>query len=396
MKEIIVNNSEEKRIIALVENGELVEIYEEYESIEILQGNIYIGKITDVLPGMQAAFVDIGNEKNAFLHIKDILPKQSNKTGNKNEDLSKYNIKDYVKVGMPVLVEVKKDETGKKGPKVSTNLNIAGKFSVIIPNSNFVTVSQKLSDNQQIDKLKNMVEKLKLTNYGVIVRTSAVNKSEEEIGQDIFSTINLYEGIKEKFEEISNKENFKPQLLYEKGNIIKRLLLDVGNTDLEKIVVNSKELYDNIKIMIEENQQNDKIKLELINKENILDIYDLEKQISKSLNRKVWLKCGGFITIDSTEALTAIDVNTGKFTGKENIEQTVLKVNKEATIEIVKQLRLRNIGGIIVIDYIDMQTKEDEIIIQELLQEKLKTDRVKTQVVGFTKLHLLEMTRKRY
>lgn len=396
MKEIIVNSSEDKGIIALVEEGNLVEIYEEYENIEILQGNIYIGKITDVLPGMQAAFVDIGNEKNAFLHIKDILPKQSNKTGNKNEDLSKYNIKDYVKVGMPVLVEVKKDETGKKSPKVSTNLNIAGKFSVIIPNNNFVTVSQKINDENQIIKLKNMVEKLNLNNYGIIVRTSAINKSEKEIQEDIFSTINLYENIKEKFEKISTEKNFKPQLLYEKGNIIKRLLLDVGNTDLERIIVNNKNVFDNIKIMLESNQQSEKIKLELINKENILDIYDLEKQINKILNRKVWLKCGGFITIDTTEALTAIDVNTGKFTGKESIEQTVLKVNKEATIEIVKQLRLRNIGGIIVIDYIDMLAKEDEIVIQELLQENLKTDRAKTQVVGFTKLHLLEMTRKRY
>ena len=392
MKEIIVNSAEDKSIITVVEDGNLLEKYEEYDNLERLEGNIYLGKVVDILPGMQAAFVDIGDNKNAFLHIKDILPKVSNQTGNKNEDLNKYNIKDYVKTGMPVMVEVKKDKTDKKGAKVSTNLNIAGKFVVIIPNSEFITISQKIEDRKDIERLNNIVNKLEINNYGIIIRTSAVNASEEQIKEDIQEVISIYEGVKNNADKIIKNKEKIPALLYEKGSIIKRLLLDIGHQGLDRVVVNSESVSNLVKEFLEE--INLKIDVEFIKKENILDMYNLEKQIEKISNRKIWLNCGGFITIDQTEALTAIDVNSGKFTGKENIEKTVLKVNSEATIEIAKQIRARDIGGIVIIDYIDMDKKEDEEIIQNLLLEHLKKDRAKTQVVGFTKLHLLEMTRK--
>lgn len=392
MKEIIVNSAEDKSIITVVEDGNLLEKYEEYDNLERLEGNIYLGKVVDILPGMQAAFVDIGDNKNAFLHIKDILPKVSNQTGNKNEDLNKYNIKDYVKTGMPVMVEVKKDKTDKKGAKVSTNLNIAGKFVVIIPNSEFITISQKIEDRKDIERLNNIVNKLEINNYGIIIRTSAVSASEEQIKEDIQEVISIYEGVKNNADKIIKNKEKIPALLYEKGSIIKRLLLDIGHQGLDRVVVNSESVSNLVKEFLEE--INLKIDVEFIKKENILDMYNLEKQIEKISNRKIWLNCGGFITIDQTEALTAIDVNSGKFTGKENIEKTVLKVNSEATIEIAKQIRARDIGGIVIIDYIDMDKKEDEEIIQNLLLEHLKKDRAKTQVVGFTKLHLLEMTRK--
>lgn len=392
MKEIIVDTTKEKSIISVVEDGSLIEKYEEYDELERLEGNIYLGIVTDILPGMQAAFVDIGDSKNAFLHIKDILPKVSNQTGNKHEDLNKYNIKDYVRIGMPVVVEVKKDKTDKKGAKVSTNLNIAGKFSVLIPNNEFITISQKIEDNMQIERLGKIVDNLKIKNYGIIIRTSAVNATEIQLKEDIESLVDIYEKIKTKSDTLIKNNNLKPTLLFEKGNIVKRLLLDIGNQGLDKIIVNNKHVYKNISEML--NEFDLKIKIQLVEKENILDLYNLKKQIEKTSNRKIWLNCGGFITIDQTEALTAIDVNTGKFTGKENIEKTVLKVNSEATIEIAKQIRARDIGGIIIIDYIDMDTKEDEEIIQNLLLDNLKKDRAKTQVVGFTKLHLLEMTRK--
>ena len=362
MKEIIVSCTKDKNTIVVVEDGNLIEKYEEYNELQGLEGNIYLGKITNILPGMQAAFVDIGNGKNAFLHIKDIIPKKSNQTGNKNEDLNKYNIKDYVKVGMPVIVQVKKDKTDKKGAKVSTNLNIPGKFIVIIPNSEFVTISQKIEDNNEASRLSNIVKDLNIKNYGIIIRTSARNISKQDIVKDIKEVIKIYENIKEQADRVvSNYEN-------------------------------NKDIYNDISIYLE--KMNIKANLTLLEKNDILDIYNLKKQIEKISNRKIWLKCGGFITIDKTEALTAIDVNTGKFTGKENIQQTVLKVNSEATIEIAKQIRARDIGGIIIIDYIDMDLKEDEEIIQKLLIENVKKDRTKTQVIGFTKLHLLEMTRK--
>ena len=393
MKEIIVNSAEDKNTIVVTENGILLEKYEEYDELERLEGNIYLGIVTDILPGMQAAFVDIGDCKNAFLHIKDIIPKISNQTGNKNEDFNKYDIKKYVKVGMPVIVEVKKDKTDKKGAKVSANLNIAGKFVVIIPNTEFVTISQKIEDNAQIDRLSSIVKNLNIKNYGIIIRTSAVNASESQIEEDINSVINLYENVKEKANQAIKNGNNKPTLLYEKGSIVQRLLLDIGNQGLDRVIVNEKSTFEKITELVRKsNLQN--VKVEFCEKESILDLYDLEKQINKISNRKVWLNCGGFITIDQTEALTAIDVNSGKFTGKENIEKTVLKVNSEATVEIAKQIRARDIGGIIIVDYIDMDTKDDEEIIQNLLIENLKKDRAKTQVIGFTKLHLLEMTRK--
>lgn len=393
MKEIIVNNAKDKKIISVVEDSRLIEKYEECEEIDRIEGNIYLGIITDVLPGMQAAFVDIGDEKNAFLHIKDILPKASNETGNKNEDLSKYNIKDYVKVGMPVIVEVKKDKTDKKGAKVSANLNLAGKFVVLIPNSEFITISQKIENSIEVENLVKNIQEMNIKNYGVILRTSAINATKEQLEEDVKNVIELHKNIQQKAQETINKSNTNPQLLYSKGGIINRLLLDLGNQDLTKIIVNNSSDFQEIKQLIKDSNLN--TECELIERENILDIYNLENQIEKISNRKVWLKCGGFITIDKTEALTAIDVNTGKFTGKESIEKTVLKVNLEATTEIAKQLRARDIGGIVVIDYIDMDNKQDEEEVQNLLIENLKKDRAKTQVVGFTKLHLLEMTRKR-
>lgn len=392
MKEIVVNSTKEKNTIVFVENGKLLEKYEEYDGLQRIEGNIYLGKVTDILPGMQAAFVDIGDTQNAFLHIKDILPKVSNKTGNKNEDLNKYDIKDYVKIGMPVIVQVKKDKTGKKGAKVSTNLNISGKFVVIIPNSKFVTISQKIENNDEILRLTNIVNDCKIENYGVIIRTSAINATKQEIKEDIQKVIQIYQNIKNQSQYIIEENENIPSLLYEKGNIINRLLIDVGNQGLDKIVVNNKNVYENVLELLKKYNLN--IDVKLIEQDSILDLYNLERQIEKISNRKVWLDCGGFITIDQTEALTAIDVNSGKFTGKENIEKTVLKVNSEATVEIAKQIRARDIGGIIIVDYIDMDNKEDEEIVQNLLLENLKKDRAKTQVVGFTKLHLLEMTRK--
>lgn len=392
MKEIIVNATNEKKDILFVEDGHLLEKYEEFEEFERLEGNIYLGKVMDILPGMQAAFVDIGDEKNAFLHIKDIVPKVSNQTGNKNEDLNKYNIKDYISVGMPVIVEVKKDKTDKKGAKVSTNLNIAGKFVVIIPNSEFITVSQKIDNENEIKRLSDIVNNLNIKNFGIIIRTSAVNATEIQIAEDIKELVDIYNNVKEKADKIKQQKDFEPTLLYEKGNIIKRLLLDIGNQGLKRVLVNDKNDCQSIKNLAKESNLD--IAVELYENREILELYNLRKQIEKFTNRKVWLDCGGFITIDQTEALTAIDVNTGKFTGKENIEKTVLKVNSEATIEIAKQIRARDIGGIIIVDYIDMNKKEDEEIVQNLLLDNLRKDRAKTQVVGFTKLHLLEMTRK--
>lgn len=395
MQELIISQDEQKnKIIALVENGKLVEKYEETNNIQRLEGNIYLGKVENVLIGMQAAFVDIGAEKNTFIHIKDIIPKVSNKTGNKNEKLSKYDIKNYIQTGMPILVQVKRDSTNKKGARVSTHITIPGRFVVLMPNSEFITISKKIQKEEEKNRLVQIAKSILPNGYGVIIRTSANGKEQKLIENDIKKVLNQYNQILNKAEQVKNTKNFTPVALYKNNGIIEKLLTDIMDQELARIITNSPEINNYISNFLQDTGLNEKIKLELKQNEDILNIYDVNDQIEKANNRKIWLKCGGFITIDKTEALTAIDVNSGKYTGNKDLEQTIFTVNKEATIEIAKQLRLRDIGGIVIIDYIDMEKKETKQKILEIFEENIKKDRSKLQIIGFTPLDLLEITRK--
>ena len=395
MREILVNVDEQNnKTIVVVENGKLIEKYQENYGEERLEGNIYLGKVENVLLGMQAAFVDIGKEKNTFIHIRDIIPKASNETGNKNEPLNKHNIKNYMKTGMPILVQIKKDATSKKGARVSTHINLSGRYAVLMPNSNFITISKKIEKETEKNRLLKIVKEIVPQNYGIIIRTSAEEKSEEEIKRDINNLIITWQEIVNKYEKAKKRTTFTPQLIYKNQGIIEKLIIDLIDQDLSKVIVNDEKTYENIKKVLEKIALETDVKVELKKEKNILNIYEIQEQLEKANNRKIWLKCGGFITIDKTEALTAIDVNSGKYVGTKDLEKTIFTVNKEATIEITKQIRLRDIGGIIIIDYIDMENKEDKAKILEILEENLKKDRSKTQVIGFTPLDLLEMTRK--
>ena len=395
MREILVNVDEQNnKTIVVVENGKLIEKYQENYGEERLEGNIYLGKVENVLLGMQAAFVDIGKEKNTFIHIRDIIPKASNETGNKNEPLNKHNIKNYIKTGMPILVQIKKDATSKKGARVSTHINLSGRYAVLMPNSNFITISKKIEKETEKNRLLKIVKEIVPQNYGIIIRTSAEEKSEEEIKRDINNLIITWQEIVNKYEKVKKQTTFTPQLIYKNQGIIEKLIIDLIDQDLSKVIVNEEKTYENIKKVLEKIALETDVKVELKKEKNILNIYEIQEQLEKANNRKIWLKCGGFITIDKTEALTAIDVNSGKYVGTKDLEKTIFTVNKEATIEITKQIRLRDIGGIIIIDYIDMENKEDKAKILEILEENLKKDSSKTQVLGFTPLDLLEMTRK--
>ena len=385
MKEIIINNDEGKSNIVVLEDRKVVEHYCDYYDNKTIEGNIYIGKVVSVLQGMQAAFVDIGEEKNAFLHIKDVLPKVSNITGNKNEKMNGIDISKYVRVGMPILVQVKKDKVETKGARISTDINIPGRYIALIPNSDFVTVSNKIEAKKERERLKKIVETNISNGFGVVIRTAAEGKNDEELISELKRLECIYKDITVKYEELKNDS---PQKIYDVGGIINKILLAMIE-NVEKISVNNKNIYD----FINREYPESRTILNLVEDDNIFDD-DIIAQIEKLENRKIWLNCGGFITIDRTEALTAIDVNTGKYTGKGTLEETIFKVNEEATFEIAKQLRARDIGGIIIIDYIDMEEKESENKIMELLNKCLKQDRAKTQVIGFTPLHLLEMTRK--
>ena len=390
MQELLIDVDNENKKILLVENGKLIEKYEENPGRDRLEGNIFLGIVENILPGMQAAFVNIGKEKNTFIHIRDVVPKISEVTGNKNENFGNYNIKDYLKVGMPIMVQVKKDSTNKKGARISMHISIPGRFIVLIPNEKFITLSQKIDNKEEREKLLSIVKENMPEGYGAIIRTSAMSKEKEEIITDIKRTVEAYKDVEQAFEKAKQQKNLQPKMIYKSENVVQRLLTDLMDQDLYRICTNDEKEYNEISKRLKE--ANKTIKLEM--QANILDMYNIKNQLEELENRKIWLKCGGFITIDKTEALTAIDVNSGKYTGKKDLEQTIFTVNKEATIEIARQLRLRDNGEIIIIDYIDMQNKENEEIILELLRENLKKDRSKTQIVGFSKLNLLEMTRK--
>lgn len=400
MKDIIINKNEDgSNLIALVENGKLIEKYDDDESIKANEGNIYCGIVRDLLPGMQSAFVDIGEDKNAFTHIKDVIPKVSNVTGNKDENLEKYKIKDYLKVNMPVLVQVKKSEENLKGARVSTHISITGRLSVLMINVDFITVSQKIENKEERARLKKLASEIlselnEDSKYGLILRTSAEGKEKAEMEKDVADLIEIWKKIKASYDE--NFKDKRPQLIFQNYDVISKFLVSVLETDVDRVIVNSKNTYETI---LEYLKKIDKENVEVVLNENedLTKMHDIAEQIEEMKDRKIWLKCGGFITIDKTEALTAIDINSGKFTGKKNSskENTIYKVNQEATVEIAKQLRLRNISGIIVIDYIDMEEEKDRKNIMNLLEKELKKDRSKTQVMGFTKLDLLEMTRKK-
>ena len=388
MTEIIIQKQKEKTIIALIENGKLIEYYEDNsQDNNRKEGNIYIGIVKDIIKGMQAAFVDIGSDKNSFIHLKDVMKKidETKEKLDNNIDITK-----ILQPDMKILVQVKKDSTNQKGARVSTHINLPGKYIALMPNTDIITISQKIEDKKEQKRLIELVKENLSKGNGAVIRTSAEGKGEEII-QDI-------KKVEEKWENIIktsvDPELHEPKLLYESESLIEKMLLDLADEKIDKIIVNTQKDLKKLEEYKKENKEYQNTKIELDKSKNILEKYDLEKQIEKMQNRKIWLKCGGFITIDKTEALTAIDVNTGKYTGTKNLEQTIYKVNEEATIEIAKQLRLRDIGGIIIIDYIDMKDEKNREKIEKLLKEEIKKDRSKVQIEGFTKLDLMELTRK--
>lgn len=380
-KELVICNYNDKKLIALLEDEELVERYEEDENDKSIEGNIYVGKVQNILTGLQSAFVNIGEKKNAFIHVKDILPK----VDITKEDVSEIKpINELVKPGEPLIVEVKKEAIDKKGPRLSTHITLTSRFVVFMPNATFVTVSQKIEDENERDRLKKIVEKYLPENTGAIIRTVAENHSEEDLKEDLLKTI-------DKWKNIQGKQIDKiPQKIYDKGGVLKKTIVDLVDSNLDRIVLENESDKESIQEILDEINSDVKVEID----SEIVAKYKILKQIEDSKNVKVWLKSGAFITIEKTEALVAIDVNSGKFIGKKDVEETITAVNIEAAKEISKQIRLRDISGIIIIDFIDMkQEKSKQAVINEIIRES-KKDRSKIQVEEFTKLNLMEITRK--
>ncbi len=387
MKELIIDVQNEIENIYLVEDETLVEKYVNSKNKKRLEGNIYIGKVQNVVSALQAAFVNVGESKNAFIHFKDLLPKVD-VVKNKGEEVRLSDVEKNIKPGSPIIVEIKRDSYNKKGARVSTHINLPGRYVVLLPNSPFATISQKIEDEIERKRLLEIVKRHLPDGMGAIVRTSAIGKDEEEIKKDL-------ENLIKKWNEIISIEfssNDYPKLIYKANEILDKLLIDIVDKGLEKIHVNNEEIKE---LILEKLSFLDKEDLEVIvDAEDAMIANNIEKQLSVSENRKVWLKSGGFITIDKTEALTAIDVNSAKFIEKKTLEDTAFSINKEAAIEIAKQIRLRDIGGIIVIDFIDMNEEKNKKELVSLFAEEIKKERTKVQIEGFTKLNLLELTRK--
>ncbi len=387
MKELVIYTEGDIENILLVENGILTEKYEDSKYKKRLEGNIYIGKVQNILPGLQAAFVNVGENKNAFIHLKDVLPKVDVTKGNsstwENERIEK-----ILKVGMPIIVEIKRDSYNKKGARASTHINLPGRYMVLLPNSSFVTISQKIEDDEERKRLISLTKEILPENMGAIIRTSAVGKTKDDLERDLKELIKKWNDIINiKFD----KQDF-PKLISKSNGMIDKLLLDLIDKDLKIIHVDTEEM----KSIVENKVKLlDKDDIQIIcDIENVMLKYNIQHQLEVAENRKIWLKSGGFITIDKTEALTAIDVNSAKFTGKVDLENTAFLINKEAAIEIEKQIRLRDIGGIIIIDFIDLKDDKHKKELINLFSDELKKERTRVQIEGFTKLNLLELTRK--
>ena len=376
MNRILVDETSYGTRIGVVENGTLVElIYEKKNSLPIV-GNVYAGKIMNVLPGMQACFVDIGREKNAFLYYGD----DKDNNGNIVKP----------KMGSDVIVQVEKAEMGAKGAVLTKRISFAGKFLVVIPGDDKIGISKKITDSAERKIIKDIIEQLLPENYGIIVRTEGKDKSYEIYEKEIKRLVEKSEGV------LSKAEYAKaPSLLYTEINGVEKVLRDLYNENIDEIVVNSSLDYETLIKLCEEKDISPKKIVMYESDVPMFENYYVASQAKAAFSKHVWLKSGGFIIIEQTEACVVIDVNTGKYTGKADLQKTILKTNLEAADEIARQLRLRNLNGMIIVDFIDMKTEENRKILQKHLEEAVAKDRLQTIVVGMTELGLMQITRKK-
>ena len=389
--ELLVNVTPSETRVALVEHGILQEVHLERQARRGLVGNIYKGKISRVLPGMQAAFVDIGMDKAAFLHASDIVPHTECVDVQEKEHFQVGNIAELVRQGQDIMVQVVKDPISTKGARLTTDITLPSRYLVFMPGSSHVGVSQCIDSESERDRLKNIVQRHVDELGGFIIRTAAEGVGERELEQDTLFLKRLWRKVLER------RGKYKPcSMLYEDLSLAFRILRDFVGAELDKIRVDSRQTFEQLKLFTEEFVPEMVNKLEYYSGDSpIFDLYDVENEIQRALERKVELKSGGYLIIDQTEAMTTIDINTGAFVGHRNLEETIFNTNVEATAAIARQLRLRNLGGIIIIDFIDMQSEDHRRRVLQSLEQALARDRAKTAVNGFSHLGLVEMTRKR-
>ena len=380
--------------LAVLEDGGLAEIYSENEGQEKLAGNIYLGRVVNVLPGMQAAFVDIGEEKNAYLSVADIQVDKKEMgidSSSVESQLCGVSIKKLLKPGQDILVQILKEPGGAKGARASCHLTLPGRLCVLLPTVDCIGISRKITDSAERQRLYNLAAEIKPEGMGLIIRTAAETADEAELKRDIEANVRLWAMIHRR-----STYSKAPALMHRDLSLIYRAVRDMLTGDDIQMYIDNEQQYRVALETADMFSAECKECIHLYNdKRPLFDVYGIDRQVEKALQRRVWLKSGGYLIIDYTEALTVIDVNTGKFTGKSSFNETVLAINCEAAKEIARQLRLRDIAGIIVIDFIDMESDEDKEKLLGCLRDALSNDRAKTNLAGVSSLGLVEMTRKR-
>ena len=395
-KKILINVEDEEIRVAVVDRDKLAEYHTERKDRRGLVGNICKGVVTDVLPGLQSVFIEIGLEKRGFLHINDVSPYTPGDLASFYESrlfplLRTKNVQNLFQKGQEVIVQVAKEGIGLKGPKLTTGITLPGRYLVFMPKTPRIGISHRISVEKERRRLRNIVSEIKPKEHGFILRTASQGKSKEDLKKDSEQLIEKWNDILEKA-----KNARAPVLLCRDIEMIPRVVRDIFTEDIDKIITDDKDSYNEIKIYLEANLPNLADRLELY-KESfpIFDAFEVEEELKKLYKKRVWLKSGGYIVIDQTEALTSIDVNTGKFVGDKDYQKTILKTNIEASGEIARQVRLRDIGGIIIVDFIDMDNENDSKKVLDTFSEALKTDRSRPHIHELSQLGLVEMTRKR-
>ena len=400
MKEIFINVTAGSTRIAIVENGILNDIYIELPEHQRMVGDIYKGRIQNVIPGMQAAFIDIGHEINAFLPFSEMGNEENLNQFSFSDDSEdektvkkkqKFNPAEDLKKNDDILVQVIKEPFSGKGPRVTTDISIPGSFMVLVPNIDYIGISRKITDKYEKRRLRRIIKEFKPKGFGIIIRTISQGKNSTLLKSD-------FDRLWEQWNELTSKINKKqaPSLVYDDFATSDQVIRDLFTPDTNNIYIDDKKLYNRIYKYVKEVNPSQLNKLQLRkSKGYIFEEHNIDEQIKKTLNKKVWLKSGGHLVIEHTEAMVVIDVNSGRFIGKKDHEQNSLKINLEASQEVARQLRLRDIGGLIVIDFIDLQEHKNRKKVFDELRNLLRKDRAKVSLSEFSNFGLLEMTRQR-
>jgi ribonuclease G len=407
--ELVINTRHHETRVAVVENGTVAELHIERETGQELMGNIYRGTVVRVLPGMQAAFVDIGLERTGFLYVSDVhqdmhdleqamVRQDANAEGViEEEELPEpisnisFNIEELLQVGQDIMVQVSKEPIGTKGARLTSHISLPGRHLVLMPTVQHIGVSRRIEDPVERERLRNLVREMAPNGPGFIVRTVSEGANLSKLKSEMDFLFKLWDTIQEAMVRSNS-----PSLLYKDLAVSLRAVRDLFTREVDRLIIDSEKEYKKIMAFIETFARRLRYSVELYEgEEPIFDSYGIEMEISRALEKKTWLKSGGYIVIEMTEALASIDVNTGSYVGKRNLEETILKTNLEAVKEIAYQLRLRNIGGLIVIDFIDMERKSSRERVFTALKEAMKKDRAKTHILKMSELGLIEMTRKR-